>query len=155
VATVAGVDDLEVVGGGVEVDESEQGDGDAGAPLAVLVHVTAVGAAPDVDLADADGRPVAQLTRREPEFPVANMRVDRAAAARYGAGVSVGPFHGKTLCPEMAAVKENSLIEIRLACLADMVICTRNGQAIPLVGRARYACVVGGAGGSGNFTYRL
>jgi hypothetical protein len=161
VVAVAGVDDLEALGGRVEVGEPNQGDGDAGTTPAVLVDVTAVHAAPDVDLTGADRRPVAQLAGREAEFLVANMRVDRAARARYAAGAPTGPFHGKTLCRGMAAVKENSLIEIRrqaARCRSmplDMVICTRNGRAIPIVGRARYACGVGGAGGSGNFTYRL
>jgi hypothetical protein len=165
VVAVAGIDDLEVLGGGVEAGESNQGDSDAGTPLAVLIDVTAVRATPDVDLTDVDRRPMAQLARREAEILVANMRVDRAARARYAAGASMRSFHGKTLCRGMAVVKENSLIEIRpvgrerpAGCgprPLNMVMYARNGLPIPIVGQARYACVVGGAGGSGNFTHRL
>jgi hypothetical protein len=112
VAAVAGVDDLEPVGCGVEVSEAQQGDGDAGPHPAVPVAVAAVGAAPDVDEADADRGPMAQLARRKAEFVVANMRVDWAASTGYAAGASAGPFHEKTLCLGMPGVKVNSLIEI-------------------------------------------
>jgi hypothetical protein len=111
VVAVAGVDDLELVGGGVQVGQAEHGHGDARTHLAVLVAVAAVGAAPNVNQADADRGPTTQLARREAEFLVANMRVDWAALAGYAAGASAGPFHGKTLCRGVRAVKVNSLIE--------------------------------------------